>query len=139
MVSAKDKKHEALAKRGKYAALHDYLRQIQTDVWETTFSEIEMILGFPLPESARVHRPWWGNQKTNNGRSQALAWGSAGWQTSAVDVERETLIFKRSVIPKDNHPGKRDFTFDEFWPPHDCGPWPEGLVIDREFIYGDEA
>lgn len=28
-----------------------------------TFSEIERILGAPLPESAVTHRPWWANQK----------------------------------------------------------------------------
>ena len=139
MVSAKDKKHEALAKRSKYAPLYNHLCRIQSDEWETTFAEIEMILGFPLPASARLHRPWWGNQKSNNDRSQALAWGAAGWDTSDVDIEGETLVFKRSIIPKDNHPGKQEFNLDEFWPPHDCGSWPEVLVIDREFIYGDEA
>ena len=28
-----------------------------------TFSEIERILGDPLPASARKYRPWWGNEK----------------------------------------------------------------------------
>lgn len=137
MVSAKDKKHESLAERGKYAALHDYLQQIEIDVWETTFSEIEMILGFPLPKSARLHRPWWGNQKTNNGHSQAWAWESAGWQISDVDVEREKLIFKRQPINETRKTLDEDFDFEKFWPVHDCGQWPEGLSLRREDMYDE--
>ena len=139
MVSAKDKKHEELAKRSKYAALYNHLRQTETHEWETTFREIETILGFPLPASARLHRPWWGNQKNSNGHSQALAWGAAGWNTSDVHIELETLIFKRSAVPEGETTDRPEFSLDEFWPPHDFGPWPKGLVIDREFIYGDRA
>ena len=53
----------AMAKRGKYALLHDFLIQrfllnpTQKE-WKTTFQEIERILGFRLPNSARIHRPW---------------------------------------------------------------------------------
>ena len=139
MVNVKAKKHEEMAKRSKYAALYDHLCQMQTDKWETTFAEIESILGFDLPPSARIHRPWWGNQQLNNGRSQALAWGAAGWNTSDVHIELETLIFKRSAIPEGETTDRREFNLVEFWPPHDFGPWPKGLIIDREFIYGDRA
>lgn len=132
-------KHEELVKRSKYGALHDYLRQIQSDVWETSFVEIETILGFGLPPSARLHWPWWGNQKTNNGHSQALAWGTAGWDTSDVNMEKGTLVFKRKASTDDDKLQTKEFNLDEFWPPHDFGPWPQGLVIDREFIYGDRA
>ena len=139
MVNARATKYEELAKRSKYGALYNHLRQVETDQWETTFSEIEAILGFDLPPSARIHRPWWGNQQLNNGRSQALAWGAAGWNTSDVHIELETLIFKRSAIPEGETTDRREFNLDEFWPPHDFGPWPKGLIIDREFIYGDRA
>lgn len=29
-------------------------------------------------------------------------------------------------------PGGKRFDIDELLPPHDCGPWPEGLTLTRE-------
>ena len=88
------------AKRGKYAPLHDFLVERfllqRTDKeWKTTFREIEEILGFKLPNSARIHRPWWANQAQAGGHSHALAWEMAGWRTAEVDLPGETLVFKR--------------------------------------------
>lgn len=49
------------------------------------FGEIEAIMDFELPASARLHRPWWSNQTGGSGHSQAFAWGAAGWETAEVD------------------------------------------------------
>ncbi len=57
-----------------------------------TFSEIERILGDPLPASARKYRPWWGNEKAE-GRSQARAWMDAGWKIGHVDINSEQVTF----------------------------------------------
>ena len=89
------------AKRGKYAPLHDFLverflLQRTEKEWRTTFREIEGILGFKLPMSARVHRPWWANQAQAGGHSHALAWEMAGWRTAEVDLGGETLVFRRN-------------------------------------------
>ena len=137
MVSAKDKKHEELAKRSKYAALYNHLRQTETHEWETTFREIETILGFPLPASARLHRPWWGNQKNSNGHSQALAWSTAGWNTTNVHLENETLVFRRSAVTDDAQTEKPLFNIDEILPPRNFGPWPDDFSLRREDIYPD--
>ena len=59
-----------------------------------TFSEIERILGDPLPASARKYRPWWGNEKAER-RSQARAWMDAGWEVDHVDINSEQVTFKR--------------------------------------------
>lgn len=89
------------AKRGKYAPLHNFLLQRfllhpnQVE-WKTTFRELEGILGFALPKSARIHRPWWANhQGIGGGHSHALAWEMAGWRTAEVDLANESLIFRR--------------------------------------------
>lgn len=78
-----------LAAPGKYAALYRHLEAIpaQENKWEVSFVELETILGFSLPESARLHRPWWANQKFNNGHSHAWAWQAAGWVISAVEKQ----------------------------------------------------
>jgi hypothetical protein len=88
------------AKRGKYAPLHEFLmqrflRQPAEKAWRTSFGEVEEILGFKLPKSARIHRPWWANQAIGGGHSHALAWEMAGWRTSQVDLIAETLAFIR--------------------------------------------
>jgi len=89
------------AKRGKYAPLHSFLiqhflLQPTQKEWRTTFQELERVLGFALPKSARIHRPWWANnQGQGGGHSHALAWEMAGWRTAKVDLADETLVFRR--------------------------------------------
>ena len=46
------------AARGKYAPLYRHLLSAcPVQEWRTTFGELEAILGFRLPDSARLHRP----------------------------------------------------------------------------------
>ena len=125
------------AARGKYAPLHRHLLALRTGPeWRASFSEIETILGFRLPDSARLHRPWWSNQKKGGGHSHALAWQLAGWRTRAVDLEAETLTFERT----DNAlPRRGTFSITKILPPHDPGPWPQGFTLSREQIYGDDS
>jgi len=79
--------------RGKYEPLYSHLKTISEKEWETSFEEIETILGFPLPDSARIHRPWWANQGVKGNHSHALAWEMAGRKTASVDLNEETLSF----------------------------------------------
>jgi hypothetical protein len=87
---------ERAAKRGKYAPLYVYLKQKQGALWRVNFAELEKLLGFTLPDSARIHRPWWANQGIRSGHSQAVAWEMAGWKTANVDMMAETLTFQKS-------------------------------------------
>ena len=84
------------AERGKYAPLYRHLQTLKGSEWRTTFDEIEKLLGFELPDSARIHRPWWANQGERGGHSHALAWEIAGWKTSQVDMVNEKLAFLRN-------------------------------------------
>ena len=36
---------------------------------------------------------------------------------------------------RERPPGDKRFDIDELLPPHDCGPWPEGLTLTREEMY----
>jgi len=90
----------------KYTALQDYLTNLAEDSWSVSFAELETVLGFALPKSARKHRPWWGNQNQNSGHSHALAWADAGWKTSNVDLVSETLTFARVGSPRKKTPKK---------------------------------
>ena len=73
----------------KYRKLTFHLASIDETEWTATFDEIESVLGFPLPESARQYQAWWSNQM----RSQSLAWQSAGWKATALDLENERVTF----------------------------------------------
>lgn len=81
------------AERGKYAPLYRHLAKQPGNAWPTTFGEIEKLLGFSLPDSARLYRPWWANQSERGGHSHAMAWEMAGWKTSKVDMVDETVVF----------------------------------------------
>ena len=103
----------------------------RTREWRTTFREIESIIGFELPASARLHRPWWANQRGGNGHSQALAWSVAGWETADVDMDAETLLLR----PQKARAATSRFRLDEILPVHSAGGWPEDLSLRREDIY----
>ena len=66
------------------------------------------------------------------GHSHALAWSVAGWETAEVDMESETLLFRRrhsKAIPR--------LSLDEAWPIHPKAVWPDGLSLRRENLYGE--
>ena len=120
--------------RGKYQRLYQYLTGLQVQEWRTSFSEVESVIGFELPPSARLHRPWWGNQRGGNGHSHALAWSVAGWETAEVDMEAERLLFRRAdPVPVARLP------LDEAWPVHPTAVWPEGLSLRREDLYEERV
>ena len=99
MAIDRDQKYREMAARGKYRRLYTHLCSLPAQAWRTTFGEIESILGFELPASARLHRPWWSNQRGGNGHSQALAWSVAGWETANVDMDTETLLLRPRKRP----------------------------------------
>ena len=96
MAVDQQEKYRAMVIRGKYQRLYTYLTSLQVSEWRTSFNEVEAVIGFELPPSARLHRPWWGNQRGGNGHSHALAWSVAGWETAEVDMDTETLLFRRT-------------------------------------------
>ena len=130
MAMDKERQYRQMALRGKYLRLYTHLSGLAMPEWRTTFSEIESVIGFALPASARLHRPWWSNQAGGNGHSQALAWGAAGWETAEVDMDAETLLLRRKASVT-----AQRFNLDEVLPVHSAGGWPEDLSLRREDIY----
>ena len=129
MVIDREQKYREMAMRGKYRRLYAHLCSLRSREWSASFTEVEAVLGFQLPVSARMHRPWWANQSRGNGHSHALAWTTAGWETAHVDMEAETLLFRRK------HPEPvAGRTLDEVWPVHSAGAWPADLSLRREDI-----
>ena len=132
MTMNREQKYRQMAARSKYQRLYTHLCGLTTQEWRTSFSEIESVIGFELPASARLHRPWWSNQTGGNGHSQALAWSAAGWETSEVDLDAEKLLLRRKPTE-----AARSLNIDEAWPVHSAGAWPEGLSLRRKEIYDE--
>ncbi|MEQ8309074.1 MAG: hypothetical protein RIA72_00095 [Sphingopyxis sp.] len=101
---------------GKYEPLGDHLRALSEDRWNASFEEIEHILGFRLPNSARDHRAWWSNHSGGN-HSQAAVWVEAGWETRDVDQARERIRFERVRKVRSGEPrsGSRTEPVQELW------------------------
>ena len=78
---------------GKYDPLRDYLVSRTVDEEPMTFGQLEGLVG-PLPDSAREHRAWWGNDSY---RSQSIAWQTAGWHVASIDQASGQVVFARGV------------------------------------------
>lgn len=79
---------------GKYAPLGAFLRAQCREQIPMTFAEIERLLNVKLPPSKK-HRAWWSNNPDNNVMTRA--WLDAGYETSAVDVGKGRLVFRRKA------------------------------------------
>ncbi len=78
----------------KYDPLRRYLEGATSEELPLTFAEVEGVLGFRLPPSAKAHATWWSN---NTGTHVGVrAWRDAGWKTSRVDLGSERVVFVRS-------------------------------------------
>lgn len=81
---------DAVSIAGKYDALGDWLSaQDDTDL-RLTFAEVEEILGFELPDSARRHLSAW---YSVGGSAIARAIRSTGWKARSVSFADERLNF----------------------------------------------
>jgi hypothetical protein len=76
---------------GKYQPLTAFLNTSQQTRVQMTFSQLEGLLGFPLPPSARKHRSWWSNNPNNNVATRA--WVDAGYGTADVELAGQGLAF----------------------------------------------
>lgn len=77
----------------KYDPLASYLQRQSGERIPLTFSEIEQVLGRPLPASKR-YPAWWSNSPTNNPMTRV--WLEAGFVTEQVDISAQRLTFRRA-------------------------------------------
>ncbi len=77
----------------KYQNLEEYLCGFPTGQWRPKFKEVEKLLGFSLPASARKYPAWWSNDA--KGHSHARSWLDAGWCTENLDILGERVTFRR--------------------------------------------
>lgn len=77
----------------KYRKLAEYLLSSNEVRVTLSYSQIEEILGFALPDTARNHRPsFWANTKTH---SYASSWMSAGYKAQ-IDPHSSNVTFVKN-------------------------------------------
>jgi len=96
-----------MCEMSKYDPLTRHLAARQLGQIPMTFPELEALLGFALPPSARKHRAWWSNNPSNSVMTKA--WLEAGYQSRDVDLAAERLVFAKlntvdPVVPNGDHP-----------------------------------
>ena len=79
-------------KSSKYYIFKRYLENCSKDEIDLSFSDIESILGFKLPQSAFDHRAWWSNHDRH---VQSFSWNEAGYETTHVDLQGMRVRFNR--------------------------------------------
>jgi hypothetical protein len=58
-----------------------------------TFEQIETVLGFELPETARKKSQWWANETGDTRHVQCRAWLDAGFETRDLNIPKESVEF----------------------------------------------
>lgn len=82
-----------MPKGDKYIKLKEYLEKNNLPMITLTFSDIEKIVHFKLPQSAYEYsEQWWSN---NYDHSQSVAWIDAGYETDYVTdtYKNEKIVF----------------------------------------------
>jgi hypothetical protein len=81
---------------GKYVLLYKYLENRYANMVVLTFGEIEDLLGFALPDQARLHREWWTDTETNvAGPNHSDSWILAS-RTAVPNLLAHTVAFERA-------------------------------------------
>ncbi len=78
----------------KYYPLLDYLQHCGEEQTTLSFAMLEILLGMPLPPSARHRKNWWSNRDSPSAL-QAVAWIAAGYQVVDVDLVQEQITFSK--------------------------------------------
>jgi len=80
---------------GTYLLLYKYLENRYADTVVLTFAEIEDLLGFALPDQARLHQEWWTRAEVNGGPNHSDSWILAS-RTAVPNMMARTVVFERA-------------------------------------------
>jgi len=81
---------------GKYLLLYKYLENRYANTVVLTFAEIEDLLGFTLPDHARVHHEWWTNPEISlAGPNYSDSWILAS-RTATPNLSAQTVVFEHA-------------------------------------------
>jgi hypothetical protein len=94
---AETPKPQGRAMSGKYLLLYNYLENRYANTVVLTFTQIEDLLGFGLPEQARLHQEWWTDaEKSPAGPNYSDSWILAR-RTATPNMVAQTVVFERAA------------------------------------------
>lgn len=80
-----------------YGRLYRYLNGRFADTIVLTFDQIESLLGFALPDLARIRLDWWASAIEGAAPSvQALSWMEAS-MTATPNLSARSVMFERHI------------------------------------------
>src|SRR5881396_2146501 len=88
-------KRQGRVMSGKYLSLYEYLENRYADTVVLTFAEIEDLLGFKLPDQARLHQEWWTAANVNAESNHSDSWTLAS-RTAVPNLVARTVVFERA-------------------------------------------
>jgi hypothetical protein len=89
-------KPPARAMSGQYLLLYTYLENRYANSVVLTFAQIEDLLGFTLPERARLEQEWWTNTETDvAGSNHRDSWILAS-RTATPNLSARIVVFDRA-------------------------------------------
>jgi len=99
-------KRQGCVMSGTYLSLYKYLENRYANTVVLTFAEIEDLLGFALPDLARLRQEWWtnpdsnpdsnSNSNSNNDQpSYSHSWILAS-RTARPNLLAQTVVFERA-------------------------------------------
>jgi hypothetical protein len=81
---------------GRYQSLYQYLKNRYANTVVLTFAQIEDLLGFTLPDAARVHHEWWANKDPNDTPPpHSRSWTLAS-RTATPNLPAQIVVFGRT-------------------------------------------
>jgi hypothetical protein len=81
---------------GKYLLLYKYLQNRYADTVVLTFGQIESLIGFALPDQARLNQQWWTNAAvTAAGTNYSDSWILAR-RVATPNLLAQTVAFARA-------------------------------------------
>ena len=82
-----------MKKGSKYYPLFEHLCSANQPEITLTIPDIEALINGRLPATAWSKRAWWSNR--SKGALQASAWINAGYHTEGVDLQQQTVTFRK--------------------------------------------
>jgi hypothetical protein len=93
--NAETKKPPARVMSGTYLLLYNYLDKRYANTVVLTFAQIEDLLGFTLPDQARLQREWWTKAELDTaGPTHSDSWILAS-RTATPNLSAQTVAFER--------------------------------------------
>jgi hypothetical protein len=94
---AVERPKRARAMAGKYLALYTYLENRYASMVVLTFAEIEDLLGFTLPDAARLREDWWTHPDPQAARpAYSDSWVLAS-RTAKPNLSARIVVFERAL------------------------------------------